>query len=230
MGIANLNASTLAALGDEEHPTWIEDNDVLRNRRIQHTIDSLYLAEQLGACTVSTFAGGKPENIGKAEAMSRFLDGLSQVLPHCESTGVALILEPKRDTLIERIGQFHALWDMFESSWLGLNVDIGQLVMEHENPVTELANMKSFVWHVGLDDVSEDRFQRLLPPGEGIVDFSAIFRGLDGIGYTGYVTVELNDQGADAEKVAEEAIHALRQAAPAGLLKTAPNLRENVPA
>src|SRR4051812_24521878 len=36
--VSNINAFTLFACGDTYHPTWIEDDATLRQRRIDHTI------------------------------------------------------------------------------------------------------------------------------------------------------------------------------------------------
>src|SRR6059058_1870871 len=42
--VSNINAFTLFACGDTYHPTWIEDDAALRQRRIDHTIGAIELA------------------------------------------------------------------------------------------------------------------------------------------------------------------------------------------
>ena len=64
IGISNLNAFTLFAIGDVYHPSWIENDNKLREIRIKHTIDCIYLAKNLGAKNLSTEPGG-PINIKK---------------------------------------------------------------------------------------------------------------------------------------------------------------------
>ena len=67
--ISNLNAFTLYAIGDVYHPSWIEANTKLREIRVKHTIDCIYLAKKLGAKNLSTIPGG-PINIQKTEVES----------------------------------------------------------------------------------------------------------------------------------------------------------------
>src|SRR5687768_16290077 len=38
LSVSNINAFTFFACGDTYHPTWIEDDESLRQRRIDHTI------------------------------------------------------------------------------------------------------------------------------------------------------------------------------------------------
>ena len=58
IGISNLNAFTLFAIGDVYHPSWIENDNKLREIRVKHTIDCIYLAKNLGAKNLSTEPGG----------------------------------------------------------------------------------------------------------------------------------------------------------------------------
>ena len=45
--VSNLNAFTLYAITDVYHPSWIENDNSLRELRIQHTIDCIKLAQKL---------------------------------------------------------------------------------------------------------------------------------------------------------------------------------------
>src|SRR5947207_6939979 len=57
--VSNVNAFThFAEGGDTYHPTWIEDDESLREARIRHTIGSVELAAEIGAKTVSLQPGG----------------------------------------------------------------------------------------------------------------------------------------------------------------------------
>ncbi|HEU5120624.1 MAG TPA: TIM barrel protein, partial [Candidatus Nitrosocosmicus sp.] len=58
LGVSNLNAFTLFALGDTYHPSWIETSQEKRVARINHTINCIDLAYQLGARNISVEPGG----------------------------------------------------------------------------------------------------------------------------------------------------------------------------
>ena len=55
---SNLNAFTLFSCGDTYHPTWIEHDGLVRQRRIDHTIACIELAAEVGIATVSLQPGG----------------------------------------------------------------------------------------------------------------------------------------------------------------------------
>ena len=92
IGISNLNAFTLFAIGDVYHPSWIENDNKLREIRVKHTIDCIYLAKNLGAKNLSTEPGG-PINIKKNKRESNillkiFADGLKKVKSIAEENDV----------------------------------------------------------------------------------------------------------------------------------------------
>src|SRR3954447_5381252 len=53
LAVSNVNAFTLFSDGDTYHPTWIEDDAALREKRIHHTIGAIEIAAEFGAKTVS---------------------------------------------------------------------------------------------------------------------------------------------------------------------------------
>ena len=79
--VSNVNAFTLFACGDTYHPTWIEDDRTLRQKRIDHTLRSIELAAEFGAGTVSLQPGGPliGTTLSRKEAADRFADGLRAV-------------------------------------------------------------------------------------------------------------------------------------------------------
>src|SRR6476661_6231764 len=60
--ISNLNAFTLFGIGDTYHPSWIEEDLNYRRLRIDHTINCLKLAKDLGAKNISIEPGGPISN------------------------------------------------------------------------------------------------------------------------------------------------------------------------
>src|SRR5438034_10307214 len=53
MQISNVNAFTLYAIKDIYHPSWIENDDALRELRIQHTVNCIELARNIGSKNIS---------------------------------------------------------------------------------------------------------------------------------------------------------------------------------
>src|SRR3954468_19532952 len=47
LAVSNVNAFTLFAIGDTYHPTWIEDDVALVQKRIDHTLNSIRMTAAL---------------------------------------------------------------------------------------------------------------------------------------------------------------------------------------
>jgi sugar phosphate isomerase/epimerase len=68
--------------------------------------------------------------------------------------------------------------------------------------------------HIHLEDIAGTRVHQHLVPGEGAIDFAALFAALAEVGYDGWVTVELYPFLDDARGVAERAMAHLQQILP----------------
>jgi len=104
--VINLNSFTLFAVGDTYLPSWIEPDKERRDIRIQHTLDCLKVAHELGCKNISIPPGGPLENMSRNAAMSLFYQGLEQVIPLAEQLGVNILVEPEPDLLMENTAEF----------------------------------------------------------------------------------------------------------------------------
>ena len=203
--ISNLNAFMLCAIEDFHHPSWIEKNPKQRQQRINHTINCIKLAKELGAETVSTEPGGPNVNLDKDEQLELFSDGLREVIPYAEDCQVKLLIEPEPDLLIENSNQFLSFISKFDSKYLGLNFDIGHFFCVNEEPSKLIIKLQKHIQHIHLEDISKSRIHKHLIPGHGAIDFISIFDSLKEINYDGYVTVELYPYEKNPESAAKDA-------------------------
>lgn len=193
IGISNLNAFTLFAIGDTYHPSWIEDDPSLRKLRIDHTIDCIKLAGKLGSKNISTEPGGPITNnkLSRIESLKVFEDGINQVLKTAEKESVTVLVEPEPGLLIENSEQFVSFIKNFDTELIGLNLDIGHFFCVGEDPSQVIYKLSEYIRHVHLEDISADRQHNHLILGEGAIDISSALRSLKDVGYEGFVTVEL---------------------------------------
>jgi sugar phosphate isomerase/epimerase len=63
--------------------------------------------------------------------------------------------------------------------------------------------------HVHLEDIGKNRVHQHLVPGDGAIDFPAIFAALSDIRYNGHVTVELYPFENSPQRVAKRAFEHL---------------------
>jgi sugar phosphate isomerase/epimerase len=214
IGISNLNAFTLFAIGDVYHPSWIENDNKLREMRIKHTIDCIYLAKNLGAKNLSTEPGG-PINIKKNKEESNillkiFAEGLKKIKPIAEENNIKILVEPEPSLLIENSQQFLQLMKIICSDYIKLNFDIGHFYCVKEDPSTTISKLIDYIEHFHLSDIANNRVHYHLIPGIGSIDFEQVFDTIKKIGYKGFVTVELYPYQDNPIHVAKQAYNYLK--------------------
>lgn len=191
--ISNLNAFTLYSISDVYHPSWIEDDKVSRELRITHTINCIKLAKKIGAKNLSTEPGGpvmgRKTNMKYLEKL--FMEGLNRVVPIAEEENIKILIEPEPNLLLENSNQFLNFIDNLSTDNVGLNFDIGHFYCVEEDPAEIIYKLSEYIEHFHLADIASNRIHNHLIPGEGSINFRSVFKAIEGIGYKGFVTVEL---------------------------------------
>jgi len=207
--VSNVNAFTGFCFpgGDTYHPTWVEKDPALRHARIQHTRRAIELTAMIGGAHISLQPAGPYMGRDVDELYELYAEGLHACLDHAKSHGVTLGVEPEPGLLIERSDQFLRLKrDFFaDEPAVLMNSDLGHFYCVREDPAQVLRRHAPMIRHVHLEDIGYQRVHQHLVPGEGVMDFPAIFRALDEIGYAGMITVELYPYTSTARDVAQRA-------------------------
>jgi len=210
--LCNINGFPMQAIGTMHRPSWLEENDADRQKRVDHTIACIELAHMLGIPYVSTEPGGPVE--GGAEARGReyalFARTLDQVIPRAEELGVTLLIEPEPDLLFEDMDSMVAFLDNMESTALGVNFDLGHFFCIGDDPADLIRTYGPMLKHIHIEDIAPNRKHHHLIPGMGAMDFGAIFDALKKVEYDGFVTVELYPYSKKPEMAAEEAFRFLK--------------------
>ena len=209
--ISNVNAFTLFALGDTYHPTWIEDDAQLVAQRIEHTRNVIHMTAALGGKTISLQPGGPlGGSLTRQAALARYEAGLRQCLPLAEKLGVLLMVEPEPGLLIQHSGECIDFLKRVNHPWLKMNCDLGHFYCVEEDPAKVVRDCAPWIAHVHLEDIKENRVHQHRIPGEGAMDWPAIFASLRAIDYRGWITVELYPYETTAQYAARKAWHYLQ--------------------
>ena len=212
--LSNVNAFTLFACGDTYRPTWIEDSPDERKRRIDHTKNSITMAADFDAKTISLQPGGPMigTTMTRQEAGRRFAEGLEQCVPLAKEKGVILAIEPEPGLFIQTAAEWLEFKNEFfrNEDAVRMNCDCGHLFCVGEDPAEVIRNCAEHVSHVHIEDIGENRVHQHLTPGKGAMDFPAIFEAIDKVGYKRPVTVELYPYETTAAGVAKMAYEHLR--------------------
>jgi sugar phosphate isomerase/epimerase len=189
--ITNLNSFTLFAVGDTYLPSWIEPQESRRRIRIEHTLRCLELAAFLGCRNISVPPGGPLQDVSREEAVRLFHLGLEQVVPHAESLGVRVLIEPEPRLLLENTAGFGSFIRDVRSPSVGLNFDVGHFFCVGEDPCVAFEELCEWIGHVHIEDIAADRSHNHLIPGLGALPFLDIFETMDRMDYRGHISLEL---------------------------------------
>lgn len=208
--ITNLNSFTLFAVGDTYLPSWIEPEKERREIRIQHTLDCLQVAADLGCPNISVPPGGPLNNLSRETAIKLFHQGLEAVIPRAEELKVQILVEPEPDLLLENTPEFKAFIKDVRSTAVGLNFDIGHFFCAGENPAAAFEELFEWVGHVHIEDIAADRTHNHLIAGLGAIGFLEIFQTMKNLGYRGDISLELYPYVDTPETAGRQSLEYLR--------------------
>jgi len=205
MEISNINAFMHHADGDTYHPSWIENDPVLRAKRVDYTLRCIDLAAELGARNLSTEPGGPLQDLTREEGLRLFREGLGQIEERARARNILVLIEPEPGLLIENSEQFLDLFHNLDPAVFGLNFDIGHFFCVGEDPAARVKELQAAAHHFHLEDIAASREHHHLMLGEGAIDIPLVLDTIQGTGFEGFVTVELytyEDQPIEATRKA----------------------------
>ena len=211
---------SLYSLGTSQDFVW--DDAEKRQANVAHTKHCIDLAHAMGVPSIRVNAGtwrrddnfanineskgwSTPwEGSSQEEGLQWAVDGLGACLDYAAECGVMLLLENHWGLTTYPEGMLHIL-DTLDSPWLRAILDMGNFyfcedmyaAMERLAPYVDVAHAKTY-------------------PGGGLVftiplDFVRIFRILQGVGFGGYVSIEMEGKEA-ADTAVPSSITLLQQA------------------
>ena len=190
--VSNVNAFTMFKAGDTWRPSYIERDESRRRQRIEHTVAAMEMAHRLGSPSISTEPGGPLESgISWDDALELFVKGLDEVLERTEHLDTLLLVEPEPGLLLEMPEHIDIILDKSLHPRLSIKLDIGHFFCVGAVPEKVILDYAGSFDHIHIEDIGADRKHLHLVPGDGSIDFRAVFDALAQILYDGYVTVEL---------------------------------------
>ena len=144
--------------------------------QLMHGVD---VANQLGVGLMRVFSGSFREGYTLEQGMGWILDGLSAGAEYARQHGVTLALE-NHGLMAGRSDQVRTIIEKVNSPALRANLDTGNFLLVGQNPVDAAQELAPLVALVHLKD-----FRKARPD-----ETTQVFKGLDGVSYTGTVTGE----------------------------------------
>ncbi len=136
-------------------------------------------ANALETDTLRVFSGNAKAGYGLADGLSWIIDGLAAGAEYAQTHGVTLALE-NHGLMAGRSDQVRQIIHAVDSPALRANIDTGNFLLVNQNPTDATRDLAHLAALVHLKDFRRAR------SGET----EHVYKGLDGVGYTGSVVGE----------------------------------------
>jgi sugar phosphate isomerase/epimerase len=183
----------------------------VRDRTVNYLAELVRLCHDLGG-RILVFGSPKQRSllpgVSPDEALSHIREVFTRLVPVLETTDTVVALEPLAPTetdVLTTAAETCRLIESIGSPHVRLHLDVKAMASE-PTPIPEIIRASApWLEHFHAND------ENLQGPGFGLVDFLPIFRALEEISYSGWVSVEVFDYAAGPERLARESIEYMRR-------------------
>jgi sugar phosphate isomerase/epimerase len=157
--------------------------------RLPNTFRAIDIAADLGTdILVVNAERAKPET--KKPQFEQVVERFKKLCEQAEKRRVTLAVEPEPGLIINDTPDMLELMRRVGSKRLAVNLDVGHAVCVGESLPATIRTLGKAIVHTHLEDIAA-RVHKHLLPGDGDINFAAMFQAFDEIGYNGYYTVDL---------------------------------------
>jgi sugar phosphate isomerase/epimerase len=165
----------------------------MRNADINLIKQWVEVAAKMGAPNLRIFAGTNPhEGFSRDQVLKWMAHDIRTCCAYGKEFGVIIAIQNHND-FIRTAADVDRIFEMVDSDWLGLNLDIGSY--RQEDPYAEIEKniVKAVTWQIKENIWIEGK--------ETPVDFSKLFKIIKKAGYRGYLPLETLGAGDPYQKV-----------------------------
>jgi D-psicose/D-tagatose/L-ribulose 3-epimerase len=185
----------------------------LRCQSWQYMRRLIDLCADLGEDGILVFGSPKQRRttggISRAEATRHFVDGLAAVAPQAADRGATILMEALplgQCDVVTSLDEAASLVQQINHPAIRTMFDVHNAIDETE-PHAELVNRHyDLIRHIHVNEL-DGRY-----PGTGSYDFKPVFDVLSRRGYTGWISLEVFDFTAGAERIAQGSLQHLESA------------------
>lgn len=218
LAVNNINANTclgfnpaVLSLGETVfEPSLCSRIADVREKRIIYTEKCIDLAVDLGADCISITSGRCLPGNPPALAYAALMNSVETILNYAVKKNVHVGIEYEPGLLLEKADEVMHFLAKFSSPYLGVNLDIGHAKVAGESLTDVIKLFSDKILHIHLEDICGQKHYHLIP-GDGDIDFSAVFKALVSIGYKRYITLELYTYVDQPDMAARRALSYLKQ-------------------
>ena len=215
--VSNINANTAVGYYTDAPPSAFFEpslctaTDADREWRIDYTKQAIDLAEATDSPAVCVASGTALPGNPPQKAYENLVSSLREITAYAAAKDIKVGIEFEPELLIESVEDALTLIDDVDHPSLGINLDLGHVAVLGNDPTDAIRRSAGHITGVHLEDipggVGGTHYHTI--PGEGHLDFRAIFDTFDDIGYDGFVTLELYTYPETPNEAACESIEYL---------------------
>ena len=184
-------------------PSLISPKPIWREDRLRMIGKAMELAKAVGSSCISITSGRMLGGVGPKQAERLFDEGIRRVLELADRQGVNVGIECEPGLYVEFATELKGWITRIGHPRLGANLDVGHSQVMGEDISTVVKLLAGKIWNLHVEDISGRKHYHLIP-GEGTLDWQALRRALDTVGYEGFATVELYTQTDAPEAAARQ--------------------------
>lgn len=219
VSVSNINANTAMGYYDDAPPSSFFDpslitaDDEERQWRVQYTKAAIDFAGAVDAPAVCVATGRPLPGTPPERAHEHLRESLHEILDYAERRDIEVGIEYEPELLVECTDEVLALIEDIDRSSLGVNLDLGHAAVYGEHLPETIRRCAGRITGIHLEDIAGGRRGKHyhLIPGDGDLDFAAIFNALDDIDYDGFATLELYTYPDEPDRAAAEAYQRLER-------------------
>jgi fructoselysine 3-epimerase len=191
-------------------PSLISPNPHHRAERTRMLLKTLEIGHELGARNVSITSGRLLPGMPPEKATRQLDESIRPILNRADALGIDIGIECEPGLFLEYAEELRAWIDRLGHPRLGANLDIGhsQVIGESIPEVVKL--LRGRIWNLHVEDIPGRKHYHLIP-GEGTLDWPAVWEALRFTGYQRFATVELYTCVDDPQSAAEKSFQFLQQ-------------------
>ncbi|MEM6631063.1 MAG: sugar phosphate isomerase/epimerase family protein [Bacteroidota bacterium] len=153
---------------------------------VGHKLWLMEKAQALG-CRRVKFTGSKR---GEAGGLENVIQVLKELAPAAEEMDMLIAVENHANNNIENIADYEAIFEVIDSSHVGICLDMGHFDGAGVNNFEVIERFPQKINHVDLKDTLAFGTYKTVPFGEGATDGPGIVKALIEKGYSGYLVIE----------------------------------------
>jgi len=176
--------------------------------RAESSLLAVVAAERMN-CPVLVVNTMRAEPGRGEEQIEAALDLARRLLEHSRRT-VTLAFEPEPGLVLGSVDDMLAFISRIGSPRVGVNLDIGHAHITEPSAAAAIERLGGAIVHSHIEDIANKVHDHLVP-GEGEIDFAAVRRAFEHVGYQGDYTVDLFALGDAPELAAQRCFEAMQR-------------------